>query len=78
MEAAQKIIREAEHQSAKTCEYCGKPGKLRKRFWFKTLCVEHALEDEKITSEEAAKELLDSTPGNADQKIGLDSLIKAG
>jgi len=58
MEAAQKIIREAEHQSTKTCEYCGKPGKLRKKGWFKTLCATCAVEDEKITPEEAAKERL--------------------
>ena len=33
---------EAENESAKVCEYCGKPGRLRteKRSWWETLCDE--------------------------------------
>lgn len=32
-------ISEAERESAKTCEDCGEPGKLRtKRYWLETLC----------------------------------------
>ena len=33
------IINEAERQSAKTCETCGKPGKLRGRGWYYTRCA---------------------------------------
>ena len=33
-----KIVDEAERKSAITCEYCGKPGKLRQTSWLKTLC----------------------------------------
>jgi len=40
-EACQKFIREAEVKSAKTCELCGKPGKLRRGNWFRTLCQKH-------------------------------------
>lgn len=36
-------IREAEKDSANTCEVCGKPGEERSPFgWVKTLCEEHA------------------------------------
>jgi len=31
-------ISEAESRSAKTCEDCGKPGKLRGSGWYRTLC----------------------------------------
>lgn len=34
-----KLIDEAEKDSARTCELCGGPGRLReKRLWYKTLC----------------------------------------
>ena len=33
-----KIIDEAETESCKTCEWCGKPGKARGGGWIKTLC----------------------------------------
>ena len=32
------IIEEAEQKSYKICEKCGKPGRLRKNGWLKTLC----------------------------------------
>jgi hypothetical protein len=32
------IIREAEEESARTCEMCGKPGRARKLSWVRTLC----------------------------------------
>lgn len=32
------IIQEAEEKSAKTCEQCGEPGKLRAGGWWHTLC----------------------------------------
>jgi hypothetical protein len=64
LETAMKIIREAMRQSAKTCEYCGKPGKMRGKGWMKTLCVDCALKDEKITLKEYEKEKLDM-----DQKV---------
>ena len=33
------LIRKAEKQSAKTCEVCGEPGKLRGRAWYSTRCT---------------------------------------
>lgn len=37
-----KIIDDATTQSLKTCEVCGKPGKLRTDHgWWKTVCDEH-------------------------------------
>ena len=33
-----KIIDEAETESCRTCEWCGKPGKARGGGWIKTLC----------------------------------------
>jgi hypothetical protein len=35
------LIREAEKQSAVTCEVCGKPGKLYPGGWYYTACEEH-------------------------------------
>ncbi len=35
-------IREAEDESARTCEDCGAPGKLTGKGWVKTACPEHA------------------------------------
>lgn len=35
------IAAEAEKQSAKTCEQCGKPGRLRGRDWLYTACEQH-------------------------------------
>jgi hypothetical protein len=37
-ETIDKIIEEAEAKSAKTCEVCGKPGKLSGKGWYSTLC----------------------------------------
>ena len=34
----------AEAMSARTCEECGCPGKLRTEGWYRTLCNEHAIE----------------------------------
>lgn len=34
---------EAREASTRTCEICGRPGKLRKFHWRKTLCDEHAV-----------------------------------
>lgn len=39
------LIDKCEAESEHICEYCGKPGKLRKLSWIKTLCNEH-YEDE--------------------------------
>ena len=36
-----KIIEKAEAKSAKTCEVCGKPGKLRGTGWLYTSCRKH-------------------------------------
>lgn len=43
-------VREAEIESAKTCEYCGKPGKLRDKEdrWMKTLCNSCAKKEDYI------------------------------
>ena len=40
------VVSMAESISATTCETCGAPGKLRKGGWLKTLCDEHAKEQE--------------------------------
>lgn len=38
-EAVYAIIDQAEAESAKTCEHCGAPGRIRNdRYWLKTLC----------------------------------------
>lgn len=37
-----RIVSMGERFSESTCEYCGKPGKLRQGGWLKTLCDEHA------------------------------------
>ena len=34
----ERLICEAESASARTCEYCGQPGKLRTKGWLFTLC----------------------------------------
>ncbi len=36
-----KWIREAEQESAVTCETCGAPGTLTRKGWHKTACKEH-------------------------------------
>lgn len=36
-----KIIHKAEIRSTKTCEVCGKPGKLRGPNWYYTACIRH-------------------------------------
>jgi hypothetical protein len=42
-----RLVDEAEEESSRTCETCGKPGKLRTQFsWVKTLCDEHSVERE--------------------------------
>lgn len=39
------MIAQAEIDSRKTCEMCGKPGVLMvKGGWYKTICAEHALD----------------------------------
>jgi hypothetical protein len=35
----EKIARAAEKKSAKICEQCGKPGKLRGQGWYYTMCT---------------------------------------
>lgn len=41
----EKMVRDAESASLKTCEMCGKPGYTRSSGrWLKTLCDDHALE----------------------------------
>ena len=35
-------IEQAESESIKTCEYCGKPGKRQGHGWIRTVCDEHA------------------------------------
>jgi hypothetical protein len=42
----QAVIREAERESFKICEECGKPGKVRGRGWYYTACEEHSKEGE--------------------------------
>jgi hypothetical protein len=38
-----RLIDEAQKKSAKTCEVCGLPGKIRRGGWISTLCLWHAL-----------------------------------
>ena len=40
-EDVRRRIEAAEGESIRTCEVCGKPGKLREDGWIKTLCDEH-------------------------------------
>ena len=40
------VVSMAEAISARTCEVCGNPGKERGNFWIKTVCDEHAQEQE--------------------------------
>jgi hypothetical protein len=42
-----KLIRKAEKESEKTCEQCGKPGKIRGHGWLYTACLEHTKEGDK-------------------------------
>jgi len=42
----QKVINEAERESFKMCETCGKSGKVRGKGWYYTSCDEHASGDE--------------------------------
>ena len=37
-----KIISDWEDETAKTCEQCGKPGKMRGHHWVYTTCFDHA------------------------------------
>ena len=41
VEGVDTIIARAEERSAVTCEDCGKPGRLRRKGWLRTLCDEH-------------------------------------
>lgn len=49
--AISKLEQQAEEESAKICEYCGKPGRLRRenRVWMLTLCDECDLLDKEST-----------------------------
>lgn len=57
------LIREAERKSAKTCEECGKPGKLRGGGWIKTLCDECAKEAGKEATYEEFMEEYEAAGG---------------
>jgi hypothetical protein len=39
------VIDFTEYLSSKTCEVCGKPGKITGSFWVETLCPEHSKKD---------------------------------
>ncbi len=41
------IVDKAESQSSKTCETCGKPGKLRGHGWYYTACAKHTKKEDK-------------------------------
>lgn len=45
-DAVNRRIAAAQEQSARTCERCGQPGKIRQRpdGWYQALCNRHALE----------------------------------
>jgi hypothetical protein len=38
-----KLVRQAEEESYRTCERCGRPGELRRFAWLRTLCTECAV-----------------------------------
>jgi hypothetical protein len=42
----------AESMSARTCEECGKPGKIYTDGWYRTLCEDHARESGRVYSDE--------------------------
>ncbi len=42
-----KYIREAEEESAITCERCGKPGEFRGTSWYYTACQDHTKDTDK-------------------------------
>ena len=58
-DAIEKLISKAEAQSAKTCEQCGKKGKMRIGGWYRVLCNEcqfkRDLEDGTVNGIERAK-----------------------
>lgn len=41
-----KIVSDWEKQTAKICEECGKPGKIRGREWFYTACTKHSQKED--------------------------------
>lgn len=41
-DAMHYVTEEAERKSGKTCEVCGRPGKLRGGLWVRTTCQDHA------------------------------------
>ena len=41
-DAIRQRIEIAQHESCRTCEICGQPGKLHEDSWIKTVCDEHA------------------------------------
>lgn len=45
-EAISNAIIDAEAESLKTCEECGKPGKPNRGGWIKTLCAKHRSEND--------------------------------
>ena len=55
-EAIETAIQWAEMRSSKTCEVCGKPGKLSGPGWLSTVCREHLREgavfDDKVLDED--------------------------
>jgi hypothetical protein len=54
-----KVIEEAEHISAVTCEICGAPGKTRGGSWVQTLCDIHSIRPE-FDVEKEANDILSS------------------
>lgn len=53
-DAVRERITAAEEQSARTCERCGKPGRIQRRpdGWYQALCQQHAAEAATETEEE--------------------------
>lgn len=47
-EDVDNIVTNAEEESYKICEVCGKPGKLYETGWMKTLCEDHAKQSGRI------------------------------
>lgn len=48
------MVRMAESWASKTCEVCGKPGKIRAGGWIKTLCDEHEVDRQRRMADRIA------------------------
>lgn len=45
--------RQAMEQSLRTCEYCGRPAELKRSGWWKTVCLLHSSQPDRLSESEA-------------------------